>query len=118
LYQQEHEEFASRGVQLLGISVDSLYSHGAWAAVRGIRFPLLSDFQPRGEVARAYNVWRGNDGHSERALFLVDADGIIRWTHVSHRLNELPDFGELLSALDRVTMRDAMETEAHREEGR
>lgn len=102
LYEQEHEEFASRGIQLLGISVDSIYSHGAWAAVRGIRYPLLSDFHPRGETARAYNVWRGADGHSERALYLIDADGIIRWTHVSERLKELPDFDELVAALDLV----------------
>lgn len=105
LYQQEHDEFASRGIQLLGISVDSIYSHGAWAAVRGIRYPLLSDFQPRGETARAYNVWRDADGHSERALYLIDAQGIIRWTHVSERLKELPDFDELVAALDLVTDR-------------
>lgn len=102
LYQQEHGEFASRGIQLLGISVDSIYSHGAWAAVRSIRYPLLSDFQPRGEAARAYNVWRGADGHTERALYLIDADGIIRWAHVSERLKELPDFDELVAALDLV----------------
>lgn len=68
LYQQEYDEFASRGIRLLGVSVDSIYSHGAWAAVRGIRCPLLSDFHPRGETARAYNVWRPADGHSERAV--------------------------------------------------
>lgn len=102
LYEHEHDEFASRGIQLLGISVDSIYSHGAWAKVRGIHYPLLSDFQPRGETARAYNVWRTSDGHSERAVYLIDADGIIRWTHVSERLKELPDFDELLAALDLV----------------
>ena len=102
LYQQEHEEFASRGIRLLGISVDSIYSHGAWTAVRGIHYPLLSDFQPRGETARVYNVWRDTDGHSERAVYLIDADGVIRWTHVSERLKELPDFDELIDALDLV----------------
>ncbi|MCX6502221.1 MAG: redoxin domain-containing protein [Microbacterium sp.] len=102
LYEQEHEEFASRGIRLLGVSVDSIYSHGAWAAVRGIHYPLLSDFQPHGAVARAYNVWRDADGHSERAVYLIDANGIIRWTHVSERLKELPDFDELVAALDLV----------------
>lgn len=102
LYQQEHDEFASRGIRLLGILVDSIYSHGAWAAVRGIRYPLLSEFQPQGETARAYNVWRHTDGHSERALYLIDPDGIIRWAHVSERLKELPDFDELVAALDLV----------------
>jgi peroxiredoxin len=104
LYQQEHEEFAARGIQLLGVSVDSIYSHGAWAAVRGIHYPLLSDFQPRGETARAYNVWRNTDGHSERAVYLIDADGIIRWAHVSERLKELPNFEELVDALDLIAV--------------
>jgi len=103
LYEQEREEFASRGFELLGISVDSIYSHGAWAAVRGIRFPLLADFQPRGEVARRYRVWREDDGFSERAVVLVDAEGVIRWVHVSPRLRELPDFDELVEALDAVS---------------
>ena len=102
LYQQEIEEFSSRGIRLLAVSVDSIYSHGAWAAVRGIRYPLLSDFQPRGEAARAYDVWREADGHSERAVYLIDADGVIRWAHVSARLKELPDFEELVAALDLV----------------
>lgn len=105
LYEQEYDEFASRGIQLLGISVDSIYSHGAWAAVRGIHYPLLSDFQPRGEAARAYNVWRDADGYSERAVYLIDADGVIRWAHVSERLKELPDFDELVAALDLVADR-------------
>lgn len=102
LYQQEYEEFASRGIVLLGVSVDSVYSHGAWAAVRGIKFPLLSDFHPLGETARAYRVWREPDGFSERAVYLIDADGIIRWSYVCPRLKELPDFDELVTALDSV----------------
>jgi peroxiredoxin len=56
LYQQELDAFQQRGAQLLAISVDSIYSHGAWAAVRGLTFPLLADFNPKGEVARRYNV--------------------------------------------------------------
>lgn len=105
LYQQEYEQFASRGIELLGVSVDSIYSHGAWALVRGIRYPLLSDFNPRGAAARSYRVWREQDGHSERAVYLVDADGVIRWAHVSPRLKELPDFDELVAALDTVRIR-------------
>lgn len=102
LYQQELDEFHRRGAAVLGISVDSIYSHGAWAAVRGITFPLLSDFAPRGEVARRYGVWREEDGFSERALYVVDADGVIRYAHVSDQLHHLPDFYELLAALDDV----------------
>lgn len=101
LYQQEKAEFDRRGAQLLGISVDSIYSHGAWAAVRGIEFPLLSDFNPKGAVAKAYNVWREEDGFSERALYVVGPDGRIRYAHVSPYLHHVPDVYELFDALDR-----------------
>jgi peroxiredoxin len=102
LYEQELDEFTSRGVQLLGISVDSIYSHGAWAVARGITFPLLADFNPKGEVARRYGIWREPDGFSERAVYLVDGDGMIAWAHVSPKLHHLPDFDELVTALDAV----------------
>ncbi|MGY1750327.1 redoxin domain-containing protein [Modestobacter sp. SYSU DS0511] len=105
LYEQEREEFTRRGVQLIGISADSIYSHGAWAAVRGIGFPLLSDFHPKGEVARRYRVWRDSDGFSDRALYVVDGDGVIRYAHVSPRVEHLPDVYELFDALDEVTGR-------------
>lgn len=107
LYQNELDEFRRRGVEVVGISVDSLYSHGAWAAVRGLSFPLLADFQPKGEVARAYQVWRDGDGFSERALYLVDENGIIRFAHVSPRIEHVPDIYELFEALDGLDRREA-----------
>jgi peroxiredoxin len=100
LYEQESEEFRSRDAQLLAISVDSIYSHGAWAAVRGLSFPLLADFQPKGEVARRYGVWREADGFSERALYVVDPEGRIVYSHVSPYLHHIPDIYELLDAVD------------------
>lgn len=103
LYQAELEEFTRRGVEIVGISVDSIYSHGAWAAVRGISFPLLADFHPKGEVAKRYDVWRDSDGFSERALFVIDGDGIIRYAHVSPFIHHLPDIYELYAALDDVS---------------
>ena len=103
LYQQELDEFARRNAQLLAVSVDSVYSHGAWAAVRGIEFPLLADFHPKGEVARRYGVWREADGFSERALYIIDAEGVIRWAHVSPYLHHIPDIYELFEALDRLS---------------
>jgi peroxiredoxin len=75
--------FAARGAQLLGISVDSAWSHVAFRAERKLEFPLLADFNPKGEVARAYGAYRPEDGTSERALFVVDASGVIRWSHLS-----------------------------------
>jgi len=102
VYQQELDEFERRGATIIGISVDSIYSHGAWAAVRGITFPLLSDFHPKGDVARRYGVWREGDGFSERALYVVDAEGVIRYSHVSPQLHHIPDVYELLDAVDGV----------------
>jgi peroxiredoxin len=102
LYESELEEFARFNAQVLGISVDSLYSHGAWAAVRGLSFPLLADFNPRGEAARRYRVWREGDGFSERALFVVDGDGVIRYRHVSPQLHHVPDVYELFERLEKV----------------
>ncbi|MGZ4619346.1 MAG: peroxiredoxin [Frankiaceae bacterium] len=103
LYQQELAEFEARGAALVAVSVDSIYSHGAWAAVRGITFPLLSDFHPKGEVARRYGVWRNSDGFSDRALYVIDADGVIRYADVSPRVEHLPDIYDLFTALDQLT---------------
>jgi peroxiredoxin len=102
LYQQEIEEFKRRDAQILAVSVDSVYSHGAWAAVRGISFPLLADFHPKGEVIRRYGVWRERDGFSERALYVIDPEGRIAWAHVSPYVHHIPDIYELFDALDRV----------------
>lgn len=107
LYQSELEEFERRGAQLLGVSVDSIYSHGAWAAVRGIDFPLLADFHPKGEVARRYGVFRDSDGFSERALYVIDAEGIIRYARVSPWLHHVPDIYELFEALDELAPAEA-----------
>jgi peroxiredoxin len=100
LYQMEIDEFRRRDAELLAISVDSLYSHGAWTAVRGLTFPLLADFHPKGAVARDYSVWREQDGFSERALYVLDADGVIRYSHVTPYLHHVPDIYELLEAVD------------------
>jgi len=100
LYQMEIDEFRRRDAELLAISVDSLYSHGAWTAVRGLTFPLLADFHPKGAVARDYSVWREQDGFSERALYVLDADGVIRYSHVAPYLHHVPDIYELLEAVD------------------
>ena len=102
LYQLELAEFGARGAELLAISVDSVYSHGAWGLVRGISFPLLADFHPKGEVERRYSVWREQDGYSDRALYVVDGDGVIRYSTVAPRLDFVPDVDELLQAIDEV----------------
>ena len=100
LYQHELQEFERRGANVAAISVDSIYSHGAWAAVRGISFPLLADFNPKGEIARTYRVFRDGDGFSERALYVVDRDGVIRYRHVSPFVHHIRDIYELFKVLD------------------
>lgn len=69
--------------QLLGISVDGVWCHKAFAEAQNLDFPLLADFEPKGAVARSYGVFRENDGFSERALFVIDSKGVIRWSYVS-----------------------------------
>ena len=83
LYQELLPEFGRFGAELLGISVDSAWSHLAFATDRNLHFPLLADFEPKGDVARSYDVYRAQDGTSERALFVIDADGVVRWSYVS-----------------------------------
>jgi peroxiredoxin len=76
-------EFQKFNAELLGISVDGVWSHLAFARDRNLHFPLLADFEPKGEVARAYHVYRAEEGTSERALFVIDAEGVLRWSYVS-----------------------------------
>lgn len=83
LYNEVLSEFQRYNAALLGISVDGAWCHAAFAQARKLHFPLLADFEPKGEVARRYGVYREGDGFAERALFVIDGDGIIRWSYVS-----------------------------------
>jgi peroxiredoxin len=67
----------------MGISVDGVWCHLAFAKDRNLHFPLLSDFEPKGEVSRRYQVYRAKDGTSERALYVIDPEGIVHWSFVS-----------------------------------
>jgi peroxiredoxin len=83
LYNELREEFAKFHAVLLGISVDGVWCHAAFAKDRHYHFPLLADFELKGEVARRFGVYRQTDGFSERALFVLDEQGVIRWSYVS-----------------------------------
>ncbi len=83
LYNEILPEFRDYGAEILGISVDGVWCHAAFARDRNLHFPLLADFEPKGAVARLYGAYREGDGTSERALFVLDADGIIRWSFCS-----------------------------------
>ena len=83
LYQELLPEFRRLNAELVAVSVDGIWSHLAFAKDRNLHFPLLADFEPKGEVSRAYQVYRSSDGTSERALYVIDADGIVHWSYVS-----------------------------------
>jgi len=83
LYQELLPEFQKFDAALMGISVDGVWCHLAFAQDRNLHFPLLADFEPKGEVARAYQVYRHQDGTSERALYVIDPSGIVQWSYVS-----------------------------------
>jgi len=83
LYNELLPVFRKRGATLIGISVDGIWCHLAFRAARKLDFPVLADFEPKGEVARRYGVYRAKEGTSERALFVIDGEGVVRWSYVS-----------------------------------
>jgi peroxiredoxin len=83
LYNEMLEEFATYGAQVLGVSVDGEWCHKAFAENRNIHFPLLCDFEPKGEVSRRYGAYDGENGTSLRALFVVDGNGVVSWSYLS-----------------------------------
>jgi peroxiredoxin len=102
VYQEVLGELEARGVHLLGISVDSAYSHKAFQDHLNLTIPLLADFHPKGEVARAYDVYSEAHGVSGRALVMVGPDGTVQWSHRSHPL-EVPGANLIFDALDQRT---------------
>ena len=88
--------------QVLGISVDGIWCHRAFAEARRIQFPLLADFEPKGDVARRYGVYRPDNGISERALIVIDAAGIVRWSYLSP-IGINPGADGIVKALEELT---------------
>jgi peroxiredoxin len=83
LYNEILPEFQKFNAELLGISVDGPWCHGAFAETRHLHFPLLADFEPKGAVARQYGAYRTADGFAERALFVIDKNGVVTWSYCS-----------------------------------
>lgn len=101
-YEADQERFEGYDTQVLGISVDSIPSHVAWAkSLGGISYPLLADFNPKGEVAKSYGAWRDADGITERALFIVDKEGKIAYIDI-HDISDQPDNEELFDVLRKL----------------
>ena len=99
LYNEILPEFHRFKAELVGISVDGSWCHAAFARDRKLHFPLLADFEPKGAVARTYGVYRSQDGICERALFVIDQGGTIRWSYVSP-LGVNPGADGILAALE------------------
>ena len=83
VFNQLLPEFQRMDAIVLGISVDGVWSHSAFADARHLHFQLLADFEPKGKVSREYGVYREKEGSSARATFVVDKDGVIAWSEVS-----------------------------------
>jgi peroxiredoxin len=101
LYAQIMPEFKKFNAELMGVSVDGIWSHLAFAKDRRLNFPLLADFEPKGAVSRTYGVYEDPAGESARALFVIDGKGIIRWSLLSpDGIN--PGADGILSALEKL----------------
>jgi peroxiredoxin len=83
LYNEVLSEFRKYKAEILGISVDGVWCHEAFTHDRKLKFPLLADFEPKGAVARAYGAYRDGEGVCERALFVIDKNGVIQWSYCS-----------------------------------
>jgi peroxiredoxin len=99
-------EFQEHQAELLGLSVDGVWCHRAYREARNLRFPLLSDFEPKGAVSRSYGAYRSQDGFSERALFVIDADGVIQWSYLSP-VDVNPGADGVLAALEALPAQPA-----------
>lgn len=83
LYNETLRFFHRYNAEVIGISVDGKWCHMAFSAERKLHFPLLSDFEPKGEIARLYEVYDEKEGECKRALYVIDEEGIIRWNYLS-----------------------------------
>lgn len=101
LYNEMLSEFQEFDAEIIGVSVDGPWCHSAFSRDRKLHFPLLSDFEPKGQVARLYGVFRASDGTSERALFVINSEGVIHWSYVSP-VGVNPGADGILSALEEL----------------
>ena len=101
LYNEILPEFRKHGAELLGVSVDGVWCHAAFARDRRLHYPLLSDFEPKGAVAKSYRAYRDREGVCERALFVLNREGVIFWSYCSP-IAVNPGADGILDALERM----------------
>jgi peroxiredoxin len=102
VYQEVLPQLEEKGVQVLGISVDSAWAHKAFQKHLGVTIPLLADFHPKGEVAKAYGVYIEERGHNQRALVMVGPDLTVKWAHQAPTPLEIPGANLIFDALDQA----------------
>jgi peroxiredoxin len=117
LFNELVSDFKDYGAELIGISVDGVWCHAAFARERKLQFPLLADFEPKGSVSRAYGAYHADGGTSQRALFLVDQDGVVQWSYLSP-MGVNPGADGVLSALERLVGKGGTSDSAARDEQR
>lgn len=100
-YEAELARFRDFNTEVASVSMDSVYSLNAWSKSINVTFPLLSDFYPQGQVVDQYGV-RNRGGFPERAVFVVDKGGVIRYIEVLDNTGELPDNDKLFDALQKL----------------
>jgi len=101
LYNETLRFFKKHNAELIGISVDSKWCHMAFSHDRNFHLPLLADFEPKGTVAKLYGVYDDREGECQRALFVIDEDGIIRWNYLSP-VGMNPGADGILEALEKL----------------
>jgi peroxiredoxin len=111
LYNEILPDFREHGAELLGISVDGVWCHAGFAKSRNLHFPLLSDFEPKGAVARSYGAYREEEGVCERALFVIDGNGVIFWSYLSP-VAVNPGADGILEALEELSNRSKQDGQA------
>ncbi len=101
-YEADLERFKGYDAQVLGISVDSVPCNAAWAkSLGGLSYDLLSDFHPKGEVARKYGAYREHEGYTERAIFIVGKEGKLAYKDI-HDISDQPDNEDLFEVLRKL----------------
>ncbi len=105
LYNEVLPMFQKHNAQVIGLSVDGIWCHLAFTKERKYRFPLLTDFEPKGAVAKLYGAYREKEGTSERALFVLDREGIIRWSYLSP-VGVNPGADGILDALEALSEKE------------
>jgi peroxiredoxin len=100
IYQEVLPEIEAKGAALVGVSVDSAYCHRAFRDKLNLTIPLLADFHPKGAMSREYGAYQEDFGTNNRSLVLVGEDGVVRWSHTTPSVKEIPGANLIFDALE------------------